>query len=168
VRLDGGMDSKELIKRYLDIELADALEEQDICKFIHKETCGKFSDSQVKILASILKEQHHNISTRRVQHNVNTLKLFSVVEEKDESLKPSKSTDNELIDFVSKLEKMNDSLEESLTEREIKHDDIMFELMENIKKLEEFKGRSLVLDDESLEGITMLINEYNNTLLDKI
>lgn len=160
------MSSKSILEAYLDRDIVDAVGETNIAKIINTETKNRLSKTEVQILTTLLQRKHDNTSIEKVRGNIESLEFRNVVDAESSLENLHSNKDLEIIDFVTKLEKLNDLLEDHVKDLNKskskllkKFDDTSSDLI----KSDWFP--SLDLSKEELIDVTNEIHAFNNSII---
>lgn len=150
------MSSKEIIQSYLDRDLFDAVGEETVKKMIRKDTQNRLSDTEVQLLALIFQRRHDVTNMARVRDDISNLDLVHVVS--DDLRTESKDNDAYLLDFIKKLDTLNDALTTNIT----KLDKQRTKLTDTFEKNLTEAGILSVDIPNDYAGVTNEIHEFVN------
>lgn len=159
------MDSKDIIKNYLDVELGDVVLEKDAVKIILKESQGELSQSEAKLLYSLIQKNHQETSMNRVLKNLDNAEFNSVWDDRD-NLRTADENDigtAEISDIISKLQSINHNLELNIHEIQQTKNDLKSKLTLNINLLRKMirnKTENGDSDNEETQNLIEIINAY--------
>jgi hypothetical protein len=163
------MTSKNILEAYLDRDIVDAVGESTIRKIINTETKNRVSDTEVQILITLLQRQHDNTSMERVRNNIALLELRNVVDAESSVENFHSDKDIEIINFITKLEKLNELIENHLNDLEELKLRTTNNLDDEILKLSTSNWLSNIeMDKDKLISITKEIQNSNEDYMTQI
>lgn len=167
-RLSGiDMKSQDILEGYLDKELMDVLGETTLQNIITKETQGALSETEVQIVAALIQRRHDEVSMERVRRNISLLEFGSVLSVDSTFNSVNHDNDNEIVEFISQLDRLNNILDENIEKAKSTRDAKLNQLKINMKTLMDSKSlqKSNTIDDTELQNITKEINDFNSYML---
>lgn len=161
------MKSQDILEGYLDKELMDVLGETTLQNIITKETQGALSETEVQIVAALIQRRHDEVSMERVRRNISLLEFGSVLSVDSTFNSVNHDNDNEIVEFISQLDRLNNILDENIEKAKSTRDEKLNQLKINMKTLMDSKSlqKSNNIDDTELQNITKEINDFNSYML---
>lgn len=160
------MSSKSILEAYLDRDLVEAVGETNIAKIINAETKNRLSKTQIQILSTLIQRQHDNDAMEEVRGNIECLELRNVVDAESSVQNLHSNKDLEIIEFITKLEKLNALLEKHVKDLD-KSKSLLIEKCDgsisNLINTDWFP--TLDISKEELVNVTNEIHEFNKSII---
>ena len=158
------MNSKEILESYLDRDLAEVLGEKGLHNIVASETNRRLSETETEILTALIQRRHNEVAMESIRKNVSLLVFKNVSQQT--AVKNDPENDNEIEDFIARLEKIYSKLKNkylSLEKEKESEVDKLEQLVEEVSKNNVF----VFNESDHLDAVTQEINKYNSTMLSK-
>ena len=156
------MTSKDIIEAYLDRDIYEAAGERTLQKIVNVETRRvNLTDSQRQLLLALIHRRHEDRQMDRVRRSINDTEFSSIVDSEFSIDSMNSDRETEVIEFISSLRKINDSLDDKIQALEAAKEKQLKKTSQLTRKLFNAEGQNPMKTVEDVATITQEIHTFN-------
>ena len=156
------MTSKDIIEAYLDRDIYEAAGERTLQKIVNVETRREnLTDSQRQLLLALIHRRHEDRQMDRVRRSINDTEFASIVDSEFSIDSMNSDRETEVIEFISSLRKINDSLGDKIQALEAAKEKQLKKTSQLTRKLFNAEGQNPMKTVEDVATITQEIHTFN-------
>ncbi|QPG75924.1 hypothetical protein FOA43_003310 [Brettanomyces nanus] len=157
------LNSKDILRNYLEKELFQVITKQQFRSLFNKVARRSVDDSMVNELFALLNQQKNRVINKRIDDNIENLKLVSYYDSKH-VVETSKISDDEFSKLVASMMLLDNSLREDITQVESECKNQLKEINRIVDKLQKCKCDSSD-NDKSLGKLQKTLESIEGELL---
>jgi hypothetical protein len=156
------MTSKDIIEAYLDRDIYEAAGERTLQKIVNVETRREnLTDTQRQLLLALIHRRHEDRQMDRVRRSINDTEFASIVDSEFSIDSMNSDRETEVIEFISSLQKINDSLNDKIQALEAAKAKQQKKTSQLTRKLFNAEGQNPLKTVEDVATITQEIHAFN-------